>query len=129
MQDTTLSNDGSIVRWDNKWIEEMSREELLGVLYTIVEYWFEKEPDCPSAKDEKEPIKTFQVWSEGYSTTGQYSDATFHGEFSGKTFREAVEKFKLTCSREAQRTIDLDRMTYWGSKFFNNEQDARKRFG
>ena len=72
----------------------------------------------------------FQLWTEGYQATGSKACATYYGEFEAKTFRDAVIKFKATVESEQTReTIDTERLTFWGCKFFDNEEDARKSFG
>ena len=36
-------------------------------------------------------MKEWEIWSEGYSATGEHSGAHFHGKFPGETFDDAVE--------------------------------------
>lgn len=75
-------------------------------------------------------MKTFQVWTEGYSATDESSGAVFHGEFDGETFTDAVIAWRNTLTDEySVKCVDLDRMRFWGCRFFDNEQDARKSFG
>lgn len=75
-------------------------------------------------------IKRYQVWIEGYQATGQSTKATYHGEYEGQDFKEAVTAFKDSLTDEHSRQcVDLNRMTFWGCKFFDNESDARKAFG
>lgn len=72
----------------------------------------------------------FQVWTEGYSATGGSSDATFHGEFEGETFKDAVIAWKNTLTDPYSiECVDLERMCFWSCRFFDNEKDARKSFG
>ena len=74
--------------------------------------------------------KEFEVWTEGYAATGQSSDAMFHGKFKGETFKDAVIAFKNTLTDEYSiRCVDVDRMSFWACKFYDNEKDARKSFG
>lgn len=74
--------------------------------------------------------KTFEVWTEGYAATGQTCEATFHGKFEAETFKEAVILFRDSLSDDySKRCVDLDRMCFWGCRFFDNEIDARKSFG
>lgn len=75
-------------------------------------------------------LKTYQVWSEGYCCTGESAGAKFHGEFEGETFRDAVIKWKETLKDEYSRScVNVDRLTLWGCRLFDNEIDARKNFG
>jgi hypothetical protein len=80
-------------------------------------------------KQRGEEMKTFEVWTEGFSATGESGDATFHGEFEGKTFREAVNAYIATDPEYHNQYYDAKRLTYWGCRFFDNESDARKSFG
>jgi len=72
----------------------------------------------------------FEVWTEGYSVTGNSSKANFHGRFKGETFRDAVIAFKESVTDEySRKCIDVDRMTFWGCRFFDNQAEASKSFG
>jgi hypothetical protein len=71
----------------------------------------------------------FDLWTEGYSATGQRGSATFHGEFEGENLKEAVAEFQKTLTPYEQRLINLDHLTFWGCRFFSNESDARRSFG
>jgi hypothetical protein len=68
--------------------------------------------------------QNFKIWCEGYSCTGEKSEAIYHGVARGKTFKDACMKYfsGSTC-------FDSDRMTYWGCRLFDNEAEARKSFG
>ena len=75
-------------------------------------------------------MKKFEVWTEGYAATGESGKATFHGEFKGETLKDAVIKWRNTLTDpHSVKCVDLDRMTFWGCRFFDNETDARKSFG
>ena len=74
-------------------------------------------------------MKEFQVWTEGYSTTGQHAGATYHGKFSGETFKDAVKAFSKTLPSRSKALVDLKRLTFWGCRFFDNGTDARRSFG
>lgn len=73
----------------------------------------------------------FQVWSEGYEATGQSCGATFHGEFEGETFRDAVIAYKETVTDQYSKDCihTEGTLNIWGCRFFDNEIDARKSFG
>lgn len=74
--------------------------------------------------------KVWELWSEGYVASGGVQTATFHGEFEGKTFEDAIQAFKNTLTD--QRDIDCVHVkdkNFWGCQFFDNEDDARKSFG
>ena len=74
--------------------------------------------------------KEYEVWTEGYRASGDSSQAIFHGKFKGKTFREAVVSWVNTLTDEYSiACVDLDNMNFWGCRFFDNGEDARKSFG
>ncbi len=74
-------------------------------------------------------MKRWSLWTEGYIVTGQSSRAQYHGEFTAETLLDAVQAFKTTLTTSDAALIDLQRLTWWGCKFFDNETDARKSFG
>ncbi len=75
-------------------------------------------------------MSKFEVWTEGYRTTDEHSKAMNHGTFGGKTFKDAVRAFRDSLTdQESRDCIDLERMTFWGCSFFDNEVEARKGFG
>ena len=75
-------------------------------------------------------MKDFEVWTEGYAANGESGDATYHGVFKGETFKDAVAAYADTVDDPYSRScIDLERLTFWGCRFFDNETDARKSFG
>mgnify|MGYP001558232287 CR=1 FL=1 len=68
----------------------------------------------------------FEIWSEGFMTQGQQkpNPAIFFGKVEAETFKEAcIEKF------DRMRLFDVENMTYWGCKLFDNQEDARRKFG
>lgn len=73
-------------------------------------------------------MKKYSIWSEGYVVTGNSSGAIYHGESEGNSFKEAVENL---CKKEKgfSAYVNLEKLTYWGCKLYDNESDARKTFG
>jgi len=72
----------------------------------------------------------FDIWTEGYSATGDSSTAQFHGTFEGENFSDAVKAFRDSLSdQHSIQCINLKNLTFWGCRFFDNENDARKSFG
>ncbi len=77
-----------------------------------------------------EDEKQFAIWSEGYIATGESSGASFHGTFTAVTFRDAVEKWRDTLKdQHSKNCVDVEALTFWGCRLFDNLDDARKRFG
>lgn len=73
-------------------------------------------------------MPTYNIWSEGFIATGQHGTAHFHGQFEGNSFAEAIKNW-IKSDKSAQQYVDLNTMTYWGCRLFDNESDARKTFG
>ena len=72
--------------------------------------------------------KEYQIWCEGYKVTGNCSGATYFGNETGETFKEAAIKF-FTKDDKHKEFFSLDTMTYWGCRLFDSEQKARESFG
>lgn len=73
--------------------------------------------------------KLWEIWMSGYSATGNYAQATCLGTFPGRTFKDAVWHYKQSLPQDERVLVDLDRMTCWGCKLYDNEANARKSFG
>ncbi len=80
--------------------------------------------------------KKYEVWTEGYSVTGNTGRATYMGETIADTF---VAAFHIVIN-EGLDVYDpnIDKYivnlkgrvpTVWACRCFNNEGDARKSFG
>ena len=72
-------------------------------------------------------MHTFDIWSEGYSCTGQHDGAAFHGRSRGTHFKDACINFFE--DYPDSHLYDQESNTYWGCSLFDNEGDARKSFG
>lgn len=68
----------------------------------------------------------YQIWSEGYEATGNSSGADLLGEAEANDFASACSV--LFEGSEHAKYFDKQRLTYWGCRLFDNEQDARKAF-
>jgi hypothetical protein len=73
--------------------------------------------------------KMFDVWLEGYRTTGEHAQASYLGRWSGRTFADACRAWAAEDPRERARFFDSDRLTFWGCRMFDNEKDARNTYG
>lgn len=69
----------------------------------------------------------YQIWAEGYRATGEQGTATHFGGMEAKSFQQACDQFFDPPQHRAY--YDATRLTYWGCQLFDNEADARKRFG
>lgn len=70
----------------------------------------------------------FEIWCEGYATTGDRAKAHLMGRGFGHTFREAVIQF-MEFDEEHKKYFNEEDLTHWGCRLFDNEEDARASFG
>ncbi|MCU4630532.1 hypothetical protein KTJ53_12700 [Acinetobacter variabilis] len=71
----------------------------------------------------------FQVWLEGHEATGSKTKAVLLGDYEAESFSEAIKEACLKNKMDS-RYLSLDaEPSYWGCRFFDNENDARKTFG
>ena len=73
------------------------------------------------------------LWIEGYLCSGmdgQPEKARFVGTFIAENLKDAVIQYKDSLKNEKEKSyVNIDKMTFWGCRFYDNEQDARKSFG
>ena len=82
----------------------------------------------PDPEAVTEVLMTWQIWSEGYTATGESGRAMLHGAAKGRTFKDACVEFART-NLEFHRYFDPNRLTYWGCRLFDNGVAARRSFG
>ncbi|MBA1218164.1 hypothetical protein [Pseudomonas fulva] len=96
-----------------------------------VEVWRAKKPG--SIRNGSEPaIRAIEVWTEGYSVTGNRSPAQRMGVYQAATFDDAVAQHLQTLDAEGQsfyRQSENGVWSCWGCRLFDNEADARRSFG
>lgn len=88
---------------------------------TIINAIADKQPTRPAEVE-------YAIWSEGFRATGESGTARYHGKAKGSSFAEACAWY-ATKNPIWARYFDEINLTYWGCKLFDNEADARKRFG
>lgn len=75
----------------------------------------------------------YQVWTEGYSATGDFSKAILHGTVESYSFKDACDSLFAGNpefnGHKGQSTYSSENLTLWGCRLFDNEIDARKAFG
>lgn len=73
-------------------------------------------------------MKLWQIWSEGFAVTGNEGTAHYHGTEGAETFADACARL---AARDAEfgKYFDLQRLSFWGCRLFDNEAQARERFG
>ena len=151
IKDPTGFCDWKVTKWQ-AWSEQIqtgkSIEEIFGLIKQEEDTWFDKIHGSGNLRwnprgtksgrfksrksniKEIEKLREYEIWSEGYQVTGQFSKAQFHGHFSGRSFQDAVKAFRGSLEDKYSRDcIDLKQLTFWGCKFYSNETDARRSFG
>ena len=69
--------------------------------------------------------KYWDIWSEGYTATGQYACAhRMRIGVEAPTFQEACDK-----AFQHDKDYNSERLTHWGCKLYDNPADARLSFG
>lgn len=74
-------------------------------------------------------MRIWPLWVEGYAATGESAPAKYLGAFEGETFQDAIQSYKDSLDADTRKYVDVERGTFWGCRFFNREEDARKSFG
>lgn len=70
----------------------------------------------------------FEVWMEGYTGSSNSGRARLLNVVEAETFAEACER-AISAKPLDQANFDRQKMTLWGSCLFDNEADARQKFG
>lgn len=73
-------------------------------------------------------MKSYEVWMEGYAATGEHGTAQHLGNTTAASFKEAC-KLVVENKNWDMSYYNPERNTYWGCRFFDNGEDARKSFG
>lgn len=84
---------------------------------------------CPICGSEEEPLKEFEIWTEGYRISGAVGLAVQQGTAFGKDFNEAIENWLAHLPESDIANYNSRQKTYWGCRIFDNEADARRSFG
>ncbi len=71
-------------------------------------------------------MRDYEIWTEGYSCTGDGGGAYKIGDSVGDTFREAVE---LYFKNHPDDNFNKERLTVWSCRLFDNRRDAQRNFG
>jgi hypothetical protein len=74
-----------------------------------------------------EEPRTFEIWAEGYSATGDSGRAHKVGEAMGRTFREAV--LAWFSAHPDPVNFDPNGLRFWSCRLFPAEAEARQAFG
>ena len=72
--------------------------------------------------------REYEIWSEGFQANGQSEEALYHGTVKAKSFSEACDRL-ARISISFRKNYDPKGPSWWGSRLYDNEADARKAFG
>ena len=72
--------------------------------------------------------KIWDIWCEGFKTTGQEQGAKFMGVACGHTFKEACNRW-YDINPLYAKYYDPDRNADWGCYLYPTEAEARESFG
>jgi hypothetical protein len=74
-------------------------------------------------------MKTFEVWAEGYSATGDRGYHRLMGTAEAETFKEACDAVFAEADKEVREFYDPKRLSYWACRLFDNASEAAEAFG
>ena len=69
----------------------------------------------------------YTVWLEGFLATGEIGKAQFCGEYRAEDFAHACELWVM--HHGDLKLFDKPSLSYWGCRFFDNEERARVAYG
>jgi hypothetical protein len=81
----------------------------------------------PSNQNKSLKMKEWEIWSEGYITTGEHGLATFEGRANGETFEEAC--INLLGDKLDKNKDGSPKLSIWACRLFPTEHEARASFG
>lgn len=67
------------------------------------------------------------IWSEGYIATGDHGLARFWKTIDAQSLQEATDLLARD-DEKFRKHYDRNRMTWWGCRLFDNEEQARETF-
>jgi hypothetical protein len=66
----------------------------------------------------------YEIWSEGFATKSGKNKAHLMGKSFGGSFQEACDMFF-----KGSPLYNSAELTHWGCKLYDNETQARQKFG
>jgi len=70
----------------------------------------------------------YAIWMEGFRVMEGDGTASLLGHVYAKSFQEACDNWAKT-HEDFRQLYDPARLTYWGCKLFDNEEEARRNYG
>jgi len=75
-------------------------------------------------------MSNFNIWMQGYAATGSYAGAKLVAEnVEAGCFSDACIKFSKTDEAKLLGNFDIEKLSFWGCRLFDNSTDALKAFG
>ena len=74
-------------------------------------------------------MKTYEIYMEGFATTGQSGGAEFVASVQANCFKEACEKHYSDKGSAYYYNYNKEHNTYWGCELFQTLHKAQRRFG
>lgn len=82
---------------------------------------------------QKNAVTKYDIWMQGYCCSGMEgipAKAEFLSSVEAHTFQEAVDYFFYNTDHDYELSeYDSESLRHWGCKIFDNEADARRKFG
>lgn len=80
-----------------------------------------------------DPVREYEIWSEGFASAGGRGEAFLHGKMAGRSFNEACVRFfeirdmEFRIGQDAEDTpiFNAKQLTYLGRRLFPTEEEAR----
>lgn len=69
-------------------------------------------------------ITSYDIWSSPYQDNGYSQEEQLLGTFSGKTFRDAVIRFKNSLDKKDSKLVDIEELSFFGCMLYDNQKDA-----
>ena len=80
------------------------------------------------AEPRPEELRRWEIWTEGYVTTGERGPAAYHGQYIGVTWDCAVSAWATENGLKVDFTPGVG-YTFWGCRLYDNGEAARASFG
>lgn len=112
---------------NNSPLTEADVEEQLDELALAQGYSGFKHFSKEQLNNDTNQIRRWNIWAEGFRATGQSGKALLIDSVVADSFKSAVAKLKEHPYHG--QYINVDSLTYWGCRLFDNESDSRTRFG
>ena len=73
-------------------------------------------------------MRVWEIWCEGWRATGGEGGAYHVANVEAETFQDACDLYAKYTEAWA-KTYDSKKLSNWGCRLYDNEEDAKKAFG